>query len=69
MQVDDAMAVCCGIALVLYELIDRDMDAEREMLERGHKVTYYVTKYCKWLLVFVGGYCALRMLSRFIGGA
>lgn len=66
MPVDDAIAVCCGIALVLYELINPNMDAEREMLDRGDKVTYYVTKYSKWLLVFVGGYCALRVLSRFL---
>jgi hypothetical protein len=60
---DIIFAVFCGITLLIYEFINPNMDAERDMHENGHKIRYNACKYTKWLIFIIGWYCTLRILK------
>lgn len=60
---DEILAICCGITVLIYEYINPNMDAERDMHENDHKIRYHTVKYCKWLIIFIGWYCAVRVIK------
>jgi hypothetical protein len=62
MTLDEILALICGATLLVYELMNPNMDVERDMYESGDRAQYYIVKYSKWLMVIIGTYCAYRVV-------